>query len=119
MDFLIIPLLVAQLSMPPPGRPPLGLALGAYSVVSSVDMALTVDCVARGACREVGVLRWANSSPALYGASRAVLDVGVGLGLAHLSKTHPRLAFWTAVALTTLKACVVVRNLRALRGRAP
>ena len=116
---MIAALLLIGLSLGPiePSANPwlMRLALTGYALTSAVDRGLTIDCVARGACREVGAMRWANGHPGWYAATAASVDLAVGYGLHRLARSHPRRAFWLTVGVTAAKVGVMVFNQRQLQ----
>jgi hypothetical protein len=116
---MIAALLLIGLSLgpvEPPANPwPMRVALTSYALASAVDRALTIDCVARGVCREVGAMRWADGHPGWYAATAASVDLAVGYGLRRMSRSHPRRAFWLTVGVTAAKVGVMVFNHRQLQ----
>jgi hypothetical protein len=113
---MLLAIAIPLLAQEPSANPwPMRVALTGYALTSAVDRGLTIDCVARGACREVGAMRWANGHPGWYAATAASVDLAVGYGLHHLSRSRPRAAFWATVAITAAKVGVMVFNHRQLQ----
>ena len=97
---------------------PMRWALSAYGIASAVDRSTTVSCISTGACQEVGVMKFANDHPGTFAAVGAGIDLAVGWSLYRLAPKHPKIAFWTTIALTAFKTAVVMRNAHAL-AKAP
>ena len=115
---LTLPAVPPSFEVPPePSRTALKWAITGYGVASAVDRATTVACLARGTCREVGAMRWANDHLVAFAATGAAVDIGIGWMLLRWGKDHPKAATWTALALTAVKCAVIARNSRTVARR--
>jgi hypothetical protein len=94
------------------------LVIGAYVVAGFADTAQTAYCLGAKTCIEANpVLRPLMGIGDQKGVARALTvkglwHVGGSYLLLRMHKEHPKLAFWTGVAMASAQTAVVVHNAR-------
>lgn len=87
------------------------LALIAYDVAGTTDVASTTYLLGRGTVREVGFAPFVNQPIAFAATKLGVIGV-VNYALLGLRPKHPRLAFWIAIAGAAAETSLSLRNAR-------
>jgi hypothetical protein len=91
-------------------------ALGwAEQILSGVDLAQTVDAMARPGYAEANpFLRPIAGHPAALGFVKSAAPIGLNYWTAHLHRTKPRAAWVARVILVSFQAAVVIQNARTI-----
>lgn len=92
------------------------LALIAYDVAGTTDVASTAYLMGRGTVREVGFAPFVNQ-PIAFSATKLGVLGAVNYALIGLRPKHPRWAFWIAVAGAAAETSLSLRNARLAGGR--
>jgi len=74
------------------------------------DLASTEHCLGAGRCREMNPWLARFEQPAVFGAAKMGVAGVSEWGVYELSKTHPKIAFWTNVAIGASFTGVAIHN---------
>ena len=83
-------------------------AIGAHGA----DLASTENCLGSGRCREMNPWLARFEQPAVFGAAKMGVAGLSEWGIYELAKDHPKIAFWTNVAVGASFTAIAAHNAR-------